>query len=907
MKARRPKRLFHLDRFGRHLDESLDEELSFHVEARIAQLVADGRSPEEAREEALRRLGDPGLVRSACRGIDQRAARRRAVTELASDALQDVRFALRALRKARGYTAVTVLSLAVGIGVNAAVFTAVHAVWIAPVPGVTGQERIVDMVVVDGGGDRWGWTFPDFVAVKEAETPFEALAAWNESDATMGAGDGAERVHVAYATSDYFQVLGAHPARGRSLLPSEDVGVGQHPVAVVSHDLWENRLGGRADILGHAITLNRVPYMVVGVAPEGFRGARVTLSSIDLWVPLVQHPLAGGEESILTDRERYAVQVLGRLRPGTSLTQAQAAVQTVFGRLAEEYAESNENRTARAAPFGRFPAQNRIWDMIAVAGMWGLLIVLLLIICGNLAGMALARSATREQEIGVRLAMGSSRIRLVRHLMVEALLLSLAGGGVGAALAMVGMAAVSPADLGITAPGVTFEPGGWVLAMSFALAFAAALAVGLLPALRFSKPEVLSALKDDAGGGGRRVSRMQRVAASAQVGAALSLLVVGALFLRSLEQTDERSLGFQPEGMLVTDYRVGGGSSAFLNLSEEGYPSLEAGGGALLDRLRETLESMPGVAVAAIADGVPLDRVGSFTVLKPVETADEEEGRVRAELTRATEGFFSAIGTPILQGRGFLRTDDAASERVAVITRSLADRLWPGEDPLGRQFVSQAGGAEAQTWTVVGVVGKVASSRASEDWPHVFYPLRQQYRPSLLIVLRTVGDVPTLAGPLREAFQSVDAGLPPPSLVPAASLVARATRDQRATGHVGGGLGLVVLLLSAIGVYGVVSLAVSHRTREIGLRMAMGATRGEVIRGVMGDAVRLSVPGMLAGALFAAGMAIAMRSMLLGMSPLDPISFLSTSALLLVVVLAAALSPALRASGIQPVEALRAQ
>jgi predicted permease len=521
--------------------------------------------------------------------------------------------------------------------------------------------------------------------------------------------------------------------------------------------------------------------------------------------------------------------------------------------------------------------------------------------------MTLARSASREQEIGVRLALGSSRIRLVRHLMIEAFLLALAGGAAGTTLAIIGMATVSPMDLGITAPGVTFEPGGSVLAISLALASAAALAVGLLPALRFSRPELVSALKDNTGGGGRRVGRTQRIAASAQTGAALSLLILGALFLRSLGQAEAGSLGFQPDGMVLTDHGVGKLSSALLNLSEEGYPTLEEGGGALLDRLRETLGSLPGVAVVAIGDGVPLDRVGNFGRAAPANRPDEVESRVTAEFTRVTEEYFAAIGTPVLQGRGFRPTDDAASEPVAVITRSLAERLWPGEDALGRQFLWPAGTENATPRTVVGVVGRVASSRASEDWPHVFLPLRQSYTPSLMIVLRTTTDASALAGPLREAFQSVDPGLPTPRLVPAASMVTRATREQRASGQLGGGLGLMVLLLSAIGVYGVVALAVANRTREIGLRMALGATRREVVRSVLSDAVRLSAPGMVVGALLAAGTAAAMRSMLLGMSPLDPISFLFAGGLLLFVVLVAGLAPALRASGIEPVEALRAE
>ncbi|MCK5650728.1 MAG: ABC transporter permease, partial [Gemmatimonadetes bacterium] len=414
-----------------------------------------------------------------------------------------------------------------------------------------------------------------------------------------------QRVRVAYATANYFRVLGALPTLGRGFLDSEDSGPGQHPVAVVSHDLWQDRLGGDPDIVGRTITLNRAPYTVVGVAPEEFRGARPTLGSTGLWVPLTQHPYLAGERDYLRDRGAFWVQVLGRLRPGATLAEANTAVQTVFGRMAEEFPETNQDRSARAASFGRFPAQNRMWDMLAAGVLAGLLALVLMIICGNLAGMALARSASREQEIAVRMALGSSRTRLVRHLMVEALLLAMAGGGIGTLLAAVGMGAVSPATFGIVAPGVAFELNGAVVAASLALTFAAALAVGLLPAIRFSRPELVSSLKDSAGPGGRRVGRIQRFTASAQTGMALLSLVIGSLFLRSLTIMAEGDLGFEPEGMVVTDFRTGALSSALLDLSEEGYPTLEEGAGALLERLSEAIGALPGVASVAFADGVP--------------------------------------------------------------------------------------------------------------------------------------------------------------------------------------------------------------------------------------------------------------------------------------------------------------
>jgi predicted permease len=908
MKRPRLGRVFHIDRFGRNLEGSLDEEVNFHLETRIAELVAEGRSPEEAREEALRRFGDLETVVQRCRRIDRGGLRRRLVRELFSDILQDVRFAFRGLRRARGFVIVSVFSLAVGIGVNAAVFTVIHAVWLAPVPGVTGQGRIVDMVPVIRGDDYWAWAYPDFENVRDADTPFEFLTAWAERDATFGSEEGGMRARVAYATSEYFHVLGALPTMGRGFTDSEDGGPGQHPVAVVSHAFWQDQLNGRSDVLGQSLLLDGLPYTVIGVAPEEFRGARVNWGSLDMWVPLFQHPDAGGDESAFRDRGRISVQVLGKLRPGATVSEARAAVQTVFGVLATEYPETNEDRTVKAVAFGRFPAQNRHLEVIAVVGVCGLFAVFLLIICGNLAGMALARSAAREQEIGVRLALGSSRVRLVRHLMLEAGILSVIGGVVGIALAMIGMSQVHPMDLNISAPGATFELSGWTVAMSLGLSLLAALAFGLFPALRFSRPGLVSVLKDDTpGGGGRRVGRFHRYAASSQIGVAFLLLLMAALFLRSLERTDESQIGFRPEGMAVTDFATGGIFLGYLDLSEEGYPSMEEGGSALVDRLIESIGSRPGVASVAVSTGFPLDRIRNHISVNRADQPSSDSVGVRVDYTLVTEGYFSTIGTPILQGRAILRADNRTSTPVAVVTRSFAERFWPGEDALGRRF-SQAGAENrAHAWTVVGVVGDVASSAVTEDLPQMFVPLRQAQSPDLIILVRseTGADPAALAGPVREAIRSVDPSLPVPRVVPAQSYVARATQGQRTNGNVTGGLGLLILLLSAMGVHGVVALAVTSRTREFGLRIALGATRSGVIRGVLGDALRMAGPGLLAGGLLAVGTAAALRSLLLGLSPVDPISFLSAGALLLLVVVAASLAPALRASGIQPMEALR--
>jgi predicted permease len=818
----------------------------------------------------------------------------------------DLRHAFRSLTKSRAFTLIAVLSLAVGVGINTALFTVVHATWLEPVPGVSGADRIVELLTTRRGAESVLWSYPDLQDVRDAGTPIEALAGAKERDGSLTTEDGTQGVRVSYVTANYFEVMGVVPSRGRPFLPSEDLVPGGHPVAVVSHAMWQNRLGGRQDIVGLAITLNRAPYTVVGVAPEEFRGHR-TFSSADLWAPITQHPLMTGANSLATDRVALWLEVFGRLRAGATVDEADVALQTVFSRLANEYPESNEERSARAATFGPVPAHGRAESMIATGALVGLAGLVLLIICGNVAGMVLARSATREREIAVRMALGSGRGRLVRHLMAEALLLAVVGGSLGMLLAFWATGTLSPAYFS-DMPNLSLEPNLTILAFSLLLTLGTTIVFGLFPALRFSKPDMISSLKDDTGGGGRRVGRIHRIATSAQAGVALFLIVTCSLFVRALGVMEQRDLGFDPQDLMLTR----------MDLAQQGYTTAEAGE-AVLDRMKASVSTVPGVTSVTVADGIPLDLVGNFTSVTRGDRSYEAGGNVSVEFTLVDDGYFETIGTPILRGRGIERTDEASSEPVVVITQALAERLWPGEEAVGRQlrfssrfhriFIPRQGIEvdSARAYTVVGVAGQVASSRATEDQPHVFISLRQNYRPQVMIVARALASSAALTRSIQSAVLTVDPTLPFPVISSSESLVQRSTEAQRRTAEMAAGLGLLALLLSAIGVYGVVAFAVARRTREIGLRMAIGATRAQVLGAVLRDAVRLAVPGLAVGALLAVGLAAAAGNILLGVSPADPISLGTAGGLLLLVILLASLVPARRASGIDPMVALRSE
>jgi predicted permease len=481
---------------------------------------------------------------------------------------------------------------------------------------------------------------------------------------------------------------------------------------------------------------------------------------------------------------------------------------------------------------------------------------------------------------------------VARLFLMEAFLIALAGGVLGVLFGRWGLDLAAPFIPDVTE--VSLGAGGGLLPVALAVTLVATLAVGLLPSIRFSRPELVSSIKDDSGTGGRKVGRLHRYAASAQAGLALCLLVTSALFIRALGFMEGKDLGFQPENLYTVR----------INLTQEGMETRELAE-PFLSRVREGMEAVPGVRSVSVADGIPVDLVGNFTGASRADQPDPAFGRMQVEFTLVDEGFFETIGTPLLQGRGFEPTDDEGSERVVVVTQSLAAGLWPGEDALGRRIWSGMTGEGPQAFTVVGVVPDVASSRPTEDWPNIFAARRQIFHPRIMVLIRAEGDPSAVSQSIRAKLLEIEPNLAYPSVVTSESLLERATGNQRFSARAAGGLGLLALILAAIGVYGVVAFAVSSRTREIGLRMAMGATRGAVLKKVLRDGVRLALPGLALGGLASAGMAVAVRAEFFGLSPIDPVAFVGAGGLLFAVVVLASLAPARRAAALDPMRALR--
>jgi predicted permease len=808
--------------------------------------------------------------------------------------VKDLRSALRGYARQPGFVAIAVLSVAIGIGANAALFSFLNAILLRPIQGIEAPERVVELSATSPRRGFESFSYPDFLELRAAETPIEHLAGWNIEPMSMNVGGAGVRVTAMYVSAPYFDVVGVRAAQGRTFLPEEDEGFGQHPVVVVSHRFWTDELGGDPDVLGATLELNRAPYAIVGVAPPGFRG-HVPFVSLDLWVPMVQDEQLAGVTGWSTSRNTSWMEVIGRLRDGATIEQADAAAKQVFHRMETEYPETNEGLGARVDAFGPIPAEGRV-AVRAVVGVMTLLVsLILMIICANVAGMMLARSATREREIAIRLALGSSRLRLIRQLVLEGMLLFALGGGAGILVAYWGMGAISVANLPVPVQvDLNFVPDPWVLMVSVVLTIATGVVFGLIPALRATRPELVPALKAP-GSGGRRASRLYRASVGGQVAISMLLLVVAGLFLRALGEIGTADPGFEAEGAYVTS----------IDLALEGLEG-QGAGMLMLDRAVEEASSIPGVAGVALATGLPLDQSTSTRTVIPEERFADEDPWIRAHYSSVSEEYFETMRTPLLQGRTFLSSDGEDSPMVVVVNRAFADSAWPGQNPVGRRLTYGRSDEDVAWRTVVGLVGNAREEWLSTDpEPIVYTPLRQQFSPFIRVVARADGEISTIAPALRQAILRADPHLSLTPVVSLAELNSLDTLPHRLAITVALGLGILALFLAGIGVYGVLAFAVTQQTREIGLRMALGADRSRVLRDTQLRAFRMVLPGMILGLLLAVPLGASVQAILYGVSPVDPLAFGAVLAVLICVVALAAFTPARRASRVDPMQALR--
>ncbi len=799
--------------------------------------------------------------------------------------LQDFRFGLRALLKQPVLTLVAVLSLGVGIGANTTVFTWMDRFVLRPLPAVERFDRLVAVNTRAPDGDEWSVSWMDFRDLRAAAQTAQ-LAAFDLAILGLRGREGVTRVWGNLVSGEYFQSLGVRAALGRTLTRDDEDAAA--PVAVLGHGFWQRQFAADSGIIGRSIVLNGQALTVVGVAAPRFGGSYVGLV-FDVYVPITVNGLLGGNPALLTNRDWQTFDVVGRLGDGVTLAQARGELDRLARRARE--AAGADVLGALVKPAADQGA-TEIFRPLTVA-LLGVTVLVLLVGCANVANLLLARGITRRREIAIRLSLGASRARLVRQLLTEsaglATLAGLAGLGVATWARDLMYAFVPAAPFPIA---FTFETSAGTLGFTLAATAVAVLAFGLTPALASSRPDLVSTLKADVGAGVPHRARLQPVLVAGQIALSLVSLVCAGLFLRSLDAARRVDVGFSdPERVLLVT----------TDLQLAGVP--DSAGPALASRLLERLNAVPGVEAASLATMVPLGFGGSSSNGTRIEGyTPRPDENVSIQYSLVGPDYFRTMGIPIVQGRPVESQDGAQAPRVVVVNQTFARRYWPGLDPVGRRI------AQGGDWMTVVGVAKDGKYDQLNEAPRalVYRPFAQHYRDAFTVHVRAAAGEPgALAPALRRAFAETNAQLPFLDVRTMAEHMQAALFAQAIGAWMLSGFGLMALLLAAVGVYGVMSYAVSQRTREIGVRVALGAGRRSVVRLVVVRAMRLAGVGLALGAVAALGAGQVLKTQLVGVSPRDPATFVGVTILLASVALVASWIPARRAARVDPMVALR--
>jgi len=801
---------------------------------------------------------------------------------------RDLRFAARSFRRSPGLTLAALLALGLGVGATAAIYTVVDAVLVEPLPYPEPDELVL---LIDSnpeaGFPRFSASPPNFADWREQSESFEHMAAFSRANLALDApGVEPERLSGATVGAGFFEALAVEPLHGRVFRPEEDLPGGES-VAILGHGLWQRRFGSNPEIVGRTVTVNGQARRVVGVMPGGFAFP----SEVEIWVPLAL-------EIDPNQRGAHYLGVLGRLRDGVALDAAQTEMTAIAARLAEEYPNSNEGWGVNLFRVHELVVEDVRPYLRIVA--WAVAAVLL-IVCAIVANLLLVRAARRERELAVRTALGAGRGRLARQLLTETVLLSLAGGALGLVLGLWGtraLVALNADDIPRAAE-IGLDPS--VFLFTFGVALAAGLLAGLAPVVHAARADLQGSLKEgtSAAGEGGRARFLRKALVLVEVAVAVVLLVSAGLLLRSLIQLQGISPGFEPEGVMT----------AMVSLPDAGYPD-DAARAPFYRQLLERLEAVPGVEAAGAGFPLPLSGGGYFLSFGiEGRPAPPPQDSPSAGIRFVTPGYLEALEIPLLDGRRIAEADRADSRQVAVISRAMAERMWPGESPLGGRFTFGDPTAPDASWMeVVGVVGDVRHGDiTAEPDMEVYLPMDQNPFSVATLVLRTSGDPQTLTAGLREAVRAVDPSLPVYRVETLEQVVGGALADQRFSAVLLGVFAALALVLASLGVYGVISYAVAQRTRELGLRMALGAPRERVLRLVLGQGMVLVAAGVGVGLALAFVASFLLRSLLYEVGFADPLTYAAVPALLLLVGVTAVWLPALRATRVDPMVALRAE
>jgi len=813
----------------------------------------------------------------------------------------DIRFALRTFRRSPAFTAAAVLSLALGIGMNTAIFTLVNTLFLNPLP-VDRASELVAVYTVDAKnsspfGNLLQVSFPNYKDYRDSNTVFTGLAAYSfPLPVSASIGPAPEQLFCEMVTGNYFQVLGVRPARGRFFGPEDDQVPGASPVMVLSHSIWQRRFGGSADVIGRTITVNGAPFTIIGVGPAGFHGVN-SLFGPDGWVPTMMYrqALPAQFRDWMNERRALVFTLAGRLKPGATIDHARANLVGIAKSLEQTYPQPNEGRSASLRPLTEatiFPGV-REGLLAGTAVLMAIVSLVLLIACSNVANLLLARATSRRQEVAVRLALGASRTRLVRQLMTESMLLGLIGGAFGLVVAFWTRTLIwSTRPPFFALNFVDPQLDARVLTFALVVSMATGLLFGLVPALASSRADVVTAIKDQSRAAGRPRRRfgLGNVLIVGQVALSLVALITAALFLRSSRNASQIDPGFDTDHvaiMLVSPGQQGYGPDH----AQQFFQTVSARVGA-----------MPGVRNVSWAVNLPL--FGGFSRSIFIE-GHEEDKQMAGILTLANAvdvGYFETTSIALLEGRAFTEADRAGSVPVAVVNDTMARKFWPGETAIGKRFRFYT---ERDYREIVGVAETVKYVTLGETpQPAAYFPLRQSQNDAMVLYVRAAGDAASLLVPVQREIRQIDPNVPIQSPQRVRDVIDQSLWAVKLGAGLLGVFGVLALALACVGLYGVMAYSVGQRTQEIGLRMALGAGPGQVLRLVLRQGLSLVAVGVVLGVAGALGVSLLIQSLLFG-SAYDPLSFLAASAALVAVAAIASLLPARRASRVDPLVALR--
>ena len=901
-------------------EASIVEELSQHLEDRYNELLASGLPVDAAYHITLTEHADyQSLVNQL-----QRMERPNWADHPTSDSrrndmfgnlIQDLRYSFRVLIKSPGFALVSIISLALGIGANTAIFSLINATLIRQLP-VVQPERLV---YVYNGQIGSVFSYPAYVDLRDQNKVFDGFVAWGGITASLNADQQTDVVVGAIVTGNFFQVLGVKPGLGRLISVEDDKVPGGHPVAVISSGLWQRRFGGDQNIIGRQITLNGQGFTVIGVTPSEFTGAQLGVNR-DLFVPMMMQPLmrpprAGysGEMNpdLLKIRYNQWLSGLGRLKPGVTVEQAQAALNINAVEIGKLNNSPIQNPIFAISPVNIGDPGQRD-QMVSVARLLMLVVgAVLLIACGNVANLLLVRATARQKEIAIRMAIGAQRSRLIKQFLTESVVLSVIGGAAGLFLGWIAVGALkaSPPPAGALPINPNFQLDVPVLAFTLGLSLVTGIVFGLLPAIRASRPDLIPALKDETfvpPDGARRFT-LRNILVIAQVALSLVLLISAGLFLRSLREANAINPGFDANKLVI----------APLNINLLRYTSTRSKD--FFRQVTDRVQTIPGVESASLARIVQLGINGGSVRSLLIEGRAGEDAQLRSEgggvrangqdtvnSNVVTEKYFQTMGIAVLQGRDFGPQDTESSPKVIVVNEAFVNRHFPGEQAMGKRISFR--GVQGPWNEIVGIVRNSKYLTIGETaTPIAYLPLSQNNENGMTLHVRTSVDPSTLVAAIRLEIQSLDKNLPVNNVSTMTDSIGNSLYAARMGAILLGGFSVLAVVLAAVGLYGVMSFSVSRRTREIGIRMALGGDATSVLRMIMKDGMLMVVIGIVIGLGAAKMFTRLLGSFLYNISTTDVITFVSIPILLLVMALLACFLPARRATKIDPMEALRSQ